>query len=77
MPDAFLPGSGYDFDANSLAELILKPLYNTDEKGTITLKYLIENAHNAAVMSTRRDRDAFHILNNHMNVRYTDFKRSC
>jgi hypothetical protein len=68
MPDAFLPGSGYDFDANSLVDLILKPLYNTDEKGTITLKYLIENAHTAAVMRNRRERDAFHILSNHIDV---------
>lgn len=76
MPEAFLPGSGYDFDINSLTELILKPLYNTDEKGTITLKYLIENVHTAAISRTRRERDAFHILSDQIEVRISDVLRN-
>lgn len=68
MPDAFVPGSGaLDFDANSLTDLILKPLYNADtSKGTLTLKYLVENAHTAAVSHTRGRNNAFTLLSSHI-----------
>ncbi|ODN05047.1 hypothetical protein Ocin01_01561 [Orchesella cincta] len=67
MPDAFVPGSGaLAFDANSLTDLILKPLYSPDiNKGTITLKFLVENAHFAAV-SHIRAKDAFTLLKDHI-----------
>ncbi|CAL8073594.1 unnamed protein product [Orchesella dallaii] len=67
MPDAFVPGSGaLTFDANSLTDLILKPLYSPDiSKGTITLKFLIENAHTATV-SHIRAKDAFTLLKDHI-----------
>lgn len=51
---------------NSLSDLILKPLYDTDEQGTMTLKYLVDNLHAASVKKTRRERDAFHSLNDHI-----------
>lgn len=69
MPDAFAPGSGaLDFDANSLTELILKPLYKADaNKDTLTLKFLVDNAHSAAVSHTRGRKNAFTLLSNHID----------
>jgi len=55
-----------DYDANGLADLILKPLYDNDQKGAITLKYLLQNAHIAAV--SHHGKNAFSLLNMHIEV---------
>lgn len=66
MPEAFVPDSGVlAFDANSLTDLILKPLYNAD-KGILTLKYLVEEAHSTIVSHVRGRKDAFTLLSDHI-----------
>ncbi|CAG7786085.1 unnamed protein product [Allacma fusca] len=62
MPETFVPGAKImDFDANTIVDLILKPLYNTDEKGTITLPYLVEHVH--TMVTSRREINTFAVLN--------------
>ena len=67
LPLTFVPGSKImDFDANTIADLILNPLYNTDEKGTITLPYLVEHAH--TLVTSKRDKNTFSLLNDFIDV---------
>ena len=67
MPETFAPGSKVmDFDVNTITDLILKPLYNTDEKGTITLAYLVEHIHN--IVTSQRSPTTFELLNDFVDV---------
>ena len=67
MPDTFTPGSDLmDFDASTVTDLILKPIYTTDEKGTITLSYLLDHAH-SMIVSTH-EKDAFAELSDVIDV---------
>lgn len=60
-----------DFDAATVADLILKPIYRADkEKGTITFSYLLDHAHSTVVsVYNYRERDAFGDLRAEINVR--------
>jgi len=78
MPETFAPGQGnLDFDATTVVDLILKPIYHTDEeKGSITLSYLLDHAHSTVISSYNyHQRDAFAHLGTEINVRLAEIQK--